>query len=74
MTEPNAGSDAGSLTTSAVKHGDDYVLNGSKAFISGAGDTDIYLVMARTGDSSTKGISCFLIEKGTPGLCMKSLI
>jgi isobutyryl-CoA dehydrogenase len=68
LTEPNAGSDAGSLATTAVKKGNYYTLNGSKAFISGAGDTDIYLVMARTGDSSTRGISCFLVEKGTEGL------
>ncbi|KAI8905930.1 acyl-CoA dehydrogenase/oxidase [Gorgonomyces haynaldii] len=68
LTEPNAGSDAGSLQTTAVKKGNEYILNGSKAFISGAGDTDVYLVMARTGDQSTKGISCFIVEKGAPGL------
>ena len=68
MTEPNAGSDAASLTTQAVKKGDHYVLNGSKAFISGGGDTDVYLVMARTENTGSKGITCFLVEKGSPGL------
>lgn len=68
LTEPGAGSDAASLTTNAAKKGDSYVLNGSKAFISGGGDTDIYLIMARTGSAGPKGISCFLVEKGTPGL------
>ncbi|KAH6562545.1 hypothetical protein BASA50_001812 [Batrachochytrium salamandrivorans] len=68
LTEPGAGSDAGSLATSAVRKGDYYILNGSKAFISGGGDSDIYMVMARTGGPGPKGISCFVIEKGTPGL------
>ncbi|EGF82024.1 hypothetical protein BATDEDRAFT_86757 [Batrachochytrium dendrobatidis JAM81] len=68
LTEPGAGSDAGSLATSAVKKGDHYILNGSKAFISGAGDTDVYVIMARTGGPGPKGISCFIVEKGTPGL------
>ncbi|MCJ9429731.1 acyl-CoA dehydrogenase family protein [Kordiimonas sp. A6E486] len=68
LTEPGAGSDAAGLKTRAVKDGDEYVLNGSKAFISGGGTSDIYVVMARTGDSGAKGISCFIVEKGTPGL------
>lgn len=68
LTEPNAGSDAGSLATSAVRDGDDYVLNGTKAFISGAGFSDLYVVMARTGGPGPKGISTFIVEAGTPGL------
>jgi len=68
LTEPGAGSDAASLRTKAVRDGDDYVLNGSKAFISGGGRSDIYVVMARTGGEGPGGISTFLVEKGTPGL------
>lgn len=68
LTEPNAGSDAGSLRTRAVRDGDHYVLNGSKAFISGGGVADIYVVMVRTGEDGPKGISCIIVEKGTPGL------
>jgi alkylation response protein AidB-like acyl-CoA dehydrogenase len=68
LTEPDAGSDAGSLKTRARRDGNDYVLDGSKAFISGGGTSDLYLVMARTGDSGPQGISCFLVEKDTPGL------
>ncbi|MGD0193092.1 MAG: isobutyryl-CoA dehydrogenase [Rhizomicrobium sp.] len=68
LTEPGSGSDAASLKTRAVKDGDHYVLNGSKAFISGAGMSDIYVCMARTGEDGPKGISCLVIEKGTPGL------
>lgn len=68
LTEPSAGSDAASLKTNAVLDGDDYILNGSKAFISGGGVSDLYLVMARTGDDSHKGISCFAIEKNCTGL------
>merc|ERR1712166_1728952 len=68
LTEPGSGSDAASLSTKAVLDGDNYILNGSKAFISGAGDTDLYLVMARTGVDGPKGISCFLIPKDSPGL------
>nr|XP_033774253.1 isobutyryl-CoA dehydrogenase, mitochondrial isoform X1 [Geotrypetes seraphini] len=68
LTEPGSGSDAASLLTSAKKSGDCYILNGSKAFISGGGDTDIYVVMCRTGGSGPKGISCVVVEKGTPGL------
>ncbi|XP_053547487.1 isobutyryl-CoA dehydrogenase, mitochondrial [Bombina bombina] len=68
LTEPGSGSDAASLLTSAKKDGDHYILNGTKAFISGGGDTDVYVVMCRTGGSGPRGISCVLVEKGTPGL------
>ncbi|XP_061870194.1 isobutyryl-CoA dehydrogenase, mitochondrial isoform X1 [Colius striatus] len=68
LTEPGSGSDAASLLTSAQRKGDTYILNGSKAFISGGGDTDVYVVMCRTGGPGPKGISCLVLEKGTPGL------
>eukprot|EP00088_Acartia_fossae_P004068 TRINITY_DN1173_c0_g1_i4.p1 TRINITY_DN1173_c0_g1~~TRINITY_DN1173_c0_g1_i4.p1 ORF type:complete len:325 (+),score=55.05 TRINITY_DN1173_c0_g1_i4:110-976(+) len=68
LTEPGSGSDAASLATVARKEGNKFILNGSKAFISGGGDTDVYLVMCRTGGSGPKGISCLLVEKGMPGL------
>nr|XP_057935784.1 isobutyryl-CoA dehydrogenase, mitochondrial [Doryrhamphus excisus] len=68
LTEPGSGSDAASLLTSAQRKGDHYILNGSKAFISGGGDTDVYVVMCRTGGTGPKGISCLVVEKGTPGL------
>jgi alkylation response protein AidB-like acyl-CoA dehydrogenase len=68
LTEPAAGSDAAALRTKAVLDGDDYVLNGAKQFISGAGATDLYVVMARSGGAGPGGISAFLVEKGTPGL------
>lgn len=68
LTEPGAGSDAANLSTKAVKKGSHYVLNGSKAFISGAGASEVYLVIARTGDAGPKGISCFIVEKGSKGL------
>jgi hypothetical protein len=68
LTEPGAGSDAASLTTRARRDGDIYVLDGAKAFISGGGVSDIYVVMARTGDAGPRGISCIVVEKGTPGL------
>ncbi|MDT2019344.1 acyl-CoA dehydrogenase family protein [Methylocella sp. CPCC 101449] len=68
LTEPSCGSDAAALRSSARKDGGDYILNGVKQFISGAGATDLYLVMARTGASGPSGISCFIIEKGTKGL------
>ncbi len=68
LTEPDAGSDAASLRTRAVRDGEHYVLNGTKAFISGAGVADIYVCMVRTGGEGPKGISCFVVEKGTPGL------
>lgn len=72
LTEPGSGSDAGAMRSRAVRDGDHYVLNGGKAFISGAGVSDIYVAMVRTGDAETdkgpKGVSCFIIEKDTPGL------
>jgi alkylation response protein AidB-like acyl-CoA dehydrogenase len=69
LTEPGSGSDAAALKTTARADGDGhYVLNGSKAFISGAGASDLYAVMCRTGGEGAAGISCILVEKGTPGL------
>lgn len=68
LTEANAGSDAAALRTRAVRDGDSYVLNGAKQFISGAGSSDLYLVMARTGEDGPGGISAFLVPKDTPGL------
>jgi alkylation response protein AidB-like acyl-CoA dehydrogenase len=68
LTEPGAGSDAASLRTRAVKDGDDYVLNGSKAFISGAGTSDVYVVMARTGADGPKGVSAFVVQKTDKGV------
>lgn len=68
LTEPGYGSDAGNLATRAVRDGDHYVLNGQKQFISGAGASDLYIVMARTGGEGPKGISTFIVPKGTPGL------
>ena len=71
LTEPGSGSDAASLTTKARRDGDHYVLDGTKAFISGGGVSDIYVVMARTGDAGPRGISCIVVEKGTPGLSLR---
>lgn len=68
LTEPNAGSDAASLKTTAVKDKDHYILNGTKAFISGGSVSDVYICMVRTGNEGAKGISCILVEKDTPGL------
>ncbi|MFV0644646.1 MAG: acyl-CoA dehydrogenase family protein [Sphingomonadaceae bacterium] len=68
LTEPGSGSDAAGLKTSARRDGDDYILNGTKQFISGGGVNDIYVVMVRTGEHKSKGISCLVIEKDTPGL------
>ena len=68
LTEPDSGSDAASLKTKAVRESDHYVLNGAKAFISGGGMSDIYVVMARTGEAGPRGISAIVVEKGTPGL------
>ena len=68
LTEPGAGSDAASLRTTAKKDGSDFILNGSKAFISGSGATDCLILMARTGDSGPKGISCFLVPSDLPGI------
>ncbi|MDX8444833.1 isobutyryl-CoA dehydrogenase [Mesorhizobium captivum] len=68
LTEPGSGSDAAALKTRAVKSGGDYVLNGAKQFISGAGDSDLYVVMARTGADGPKGISTLVVPKDAPGL------
>jgi alkylation response protein AidB-like acyl-CoA dehydrogenase len=68
LTEPGSGSDAASLATRAARDGGTYVLDGSKAFISGAGASDLYVCMVRTGDQGPKGISCIVVENGTPGL------
>ena len=68
LTEPNAGSDAASLKTTAKKSGDEYILNGAKCFISGAGSTEVLVVMARTGSTGAQGISCFLVPGDAPGI------
>jgi butyryl-CoA dehydrogenase len=68
LTEPGSGSDAASLKTTAIREGDDYILNGTKAFISGGSTSDIYVCMVRTGGEGPKGISCILVEKNSPGL------
>ena len=70
LTEPNAGSDAGSITTKAEREGDDYILNGGKSFISGAGSTDVLVLMARTGanDSGATGITAFAVPANLPGI------
>ena len=68
LTEPGAGSDAASLKTRAVRDGDHYIVSGSKAFISGGGENDLYVTMVRTGEDGPKGISCFAIEKDMPGV------
>ena len=68
LTEPGAGSDAASLVTRAVREGDDYIVNGTKIFISGAGDTEVLVVMLRTGDGGPKGISALLIPADAAGI------
>src|SRR5204863_1488311 len=68
LTEPGSGSDAAALATRAVRDGDDYVLNGTKAFISGGSVSDVYVTMVRTGGAGPKGISCAVVEKGATGL------
>ena len=68
LTEPGSGSDAAAMRTTATRDGDHWMLNGSKAFISGAGTSDVYVVMARTGEAGPKGISAFVVDLGTPGL------
>ena len=68
LTEPDAGSDAAHLRTHARRDGDEYVLDGSKCFISGAGSTDVLIVMARTGEDGARGISCFLVPGDAPGV------
>ncbi|MBU0952084.1 MAG: acyl-CoA dehydrogenase family protein [Elusimicrobia bacterium] len=68
ITEPNAGSDAGAITTSAKKEGDHYILNGTKCFITNAGEAEVYTVIAMTDKSKgPRGASCFIVEKGTEG-------
>jgi len=68
LTEPGAGSDAAAITTSAIRHGDTYVLTGVKQFISGAGEASVYVVMARTGEPGARGISAFLVPADSEGL------
>ena len=68
LTEPGSGSDAAALKTRAVRDGDNYVVSGSKAFISGGGENEIYVTMVRTSDDGAKGISCLVIEKDMPGV------
>ncbi|MFZ2526182.1 MAG: acyl-CoA dehydrogenase family protein [Rhodococcus sp. (in: high G+C Gram-positive bacteria)] len=68
LTEPGAGSDAAALSTKAVRDGDEYVLTGAKQFISGAGASDVYVVMVRTGEPGPRGISAIIVPKDTPGL------
>jgi len=68
LTEPGSGSDAAALKTRAVRDGDDYVVSGSKAFISGGGQNEIYVTMVRTGEEGPKGISCLVVEKDMPGV------
>ncbi len=68
LTEPGSGSDAAALRTKAARDGNDYVLNGAKAFISGAGVSDVYVCMVRTGGEGPSGISCLVVDKGTKGL------
>jgi alkylation response protein AidB-like acyl-CoA dehydrogenase len=70
LTEPGAGSDAAALATRAVRHGDHYVLNGQKQFISGAGSGDVYVVMARTGGPGAEGISTFIVPGGIAGILL----
>jgi alkylation response protein AidB-like acyl-CoA dehydrogenase len=68
LTEPGSGSDAAALKTRAIKDGGDYVVSGSKAFISGGGENEIYVTMVRTGQEGPKGISCLVVEKDMPGV------
>lgn len=73
LTEPNAGSDAANLKTRAVREGDEYVINGAKAFISGGSVSDVYVCMVRTSDHGAKGITCVLIEKDRAGISFGKL-
>jgi alkylation response protein AidB-like acyl-CoA dehydrogenase len=68
LTEPGSGSDAAALKTRAVKDGDSYLVSGSKAFISGGGENEVYVTMVRTGQEGPKGISCLVIDKDMPGV------
>ncbi|MEL7231636.1 MAG: isobutyryl-CoA dehydrogenase [Pseudomonadota bacterium] len=72
LTEPGSGSDAAAMKTTARRDGDEYVITGSKQFISGAGTSDIYVLMARTSDDGAKGVSAFIVPLGTPGLSFGS--
>lgn len=73
LTEPGSGSDAAALKTTAVRDGDEYILNGTKAFISGGSMSDVYACMVRTGEAGPKGISCVLVEKQIPGISFGKL-
>jgi hypothetical protein len=73
LTEPGSGSDASALRTKATRTNEGWTLNGTKAFISGGGFSDLYFVMSRTGDAGPKGISCILVEDGAPGLSFGAL-
>jgi alkylation response protein AidB-like acyl-CoA dehydrogenase len=68
LTEPGSGSDAAALKTRAVRDGDAFVVTGSKAFISGGGENELYVTMVRTGDDGSRGISCLVVEKDMPGV------
>jgi alkylation response protein AidB-like acyl-CoA dehydrogenase len=68
LTEPGAGSDAAAITTTAIADGDEYVITGVKQFISGGGEAGVYVVMARTGDPGSRGITAFIVPDGVPGL------
>ena len=68
LTEPGSGSDAAALKTRAIRDGDDWIVTGSKQFISGAGENEVYVTMVRTGEDGPKGISCLVIEKDMPGV------
>jgi alkylation response protein AidB-like acyl-CoA dehydrogenase len=68
LTEPGSGSDAAALRTRAVRDGDDYLVTGSKAFISGGGENELYVTMVRTGEEGPRGISCLVIERDMPGV------
>ena len=73
LSEPHAGSDAAALSARAVRDGDDYVVSGTKAWITHAGQADFYTVMARTSDEGASGVSCLLVDAGTPGLAVGAL-
>ena len=73
LSEPHAGSDAAALSARAVRDGDDYVVSGTKAWITHAGQADFYTVMVRTSDEGGRGVSCLLVDAGTPGLAVGTL-
>ena len=73
LSEPHAGSDAAALSARAVRDGDDYVVSGTKAWITHAGQADFYTVMVRTSDEGGRGVSCLLVDAGTPGLAVGAL-